>query len=294
MSLADDIRYGFVARHGAVARLIVINGAIYLGMALLAILGWLSGSLPMLEYYQYLYLPSDLSLLVQRPWTILTWMWVHDMKDVFHIIFNMLWLYWMGRILRQFAGDRTVWAAYVYGSLLGGLLYLILYNISPPFQGRLGLLFGASAGVNAIALAAATLVPDFTMYLLFFGAVRLKWVVFFMVVIDFVSILGGNPGGMFAHLGGALMGFLLIYARKQGTDLSTPFGRFSNLKMPGRIRKPVMEVSYRARNAQQGDASRGGAPTQAEIDRILDKISAEGYHKLTREEKQLLEAYSGK
>jgi len=301
MSIARDLRYGFIARYGAVARLIVLCGGIYLAMALAAILGLIfvrGGGAAVMSAYQYLYLPSDLSLLAQRPWTFLTWMFVHDLKGIFHILFNMLWLFWLGRILRDFAGDRTVYAAFFYGSLGGSIFYLVVYNLSPYFQEHPGLLMGASAGVNGIVLAAATLVPDFTLYLLLFGAVRLKWVAFFMVIIDLVSVLGSNPGGMFAHLGGALMGYLLITLRRNGIDLTQPFKGLGNLgrlqiatrgKGSRKEREPVMQVAHRG-----GDGARKGAPSQVEIDRILDKISAEGYHKLTREEKQLLEEYSAK
>src|SRR3546814_15327438 len=84
-------------------------------------------------------------------------------------------------------------------------------------------LIGASASVMAILVASATLLPDYTFFLLLLGPVKLKYIALVLVIFDFLSIAGTNPGGMIAHLGGALFGFLFIRQLRKGKDWSRPF-----------------------------------------------------------------------
>jgi len=311
MSLIADIRYGFIQRHGAIGQIIVINVALFLVMALIYVTAFLFKQSNTVEaVFAYLYLPYDLSVLMWRPWTPITYMFVHDMGQVFHILFNMLWLYWIGIIYRQFVGDRVVWATFVMGALVGGLVFVTAYNVFPVFEGLFGPnvpthlvgLKGASAGVTAVVVATATLVPNYSIFLMFLGPVKLKWVALFMVIIDFVFLTGSNAGGMFSHLGGALFGLLYITFRRRGYDLAWPFTWFATqlgkVGAKPRRRQPKLTVIHTraeaaagrtaASGTTSGAASAPGKPTQQEIDRILDKIAAVGYDKLTKEEKQAL------
>ena len=96
-------------------------------------------------------LPSDPWRLFLRPWTLLTYMFTHF--GFRHILFNMIVLYFSGKILMEYLGEKRLLALYIYGGISGGLLYVILYNLSP-ILGESSMV-GASAGCIAILVAGA-------------------------------------------------------------------------------------------------------------------------------------------
>lgn len=318
-SFRDDIQMNFIARYGAVGWLIVINVAVYLGLGVFGVGLLLFGGRGLFSYIllEYLALPSGILEFLTKPWTLVTHGFLHSYPGVngglfaiFHIVFNMLWLYWLGRIYREYLGDRNVYATHFLGIAAGAAVFLLVYNLSPEFSRFPSALLGASAGVSAVVVATATLLPDFRIGLLLFGPVKLKWVAIIFVVLDFLMIMGSNPGGSLAHLGGAAIGFLFVQQRRRGNDLAAPFENFGHwvgrLFKP-RKRKPKMRVTYgggsqaagaaRSGASQAGKAKarkpRSGEPTQEEIDRILDKMQElGGYEKLSKEEKQKLFKYS--
>jgi MFS family permease len=195
-------------------------------------------------------------------------------------------MYWFGQIIGDMIGSKRITALYVLGGVLGGLLYILAYNTIPYFADHVStsVLLGASAGVYAIVTAAATLVPDYTMFLLFFGPVRIKYIALFYLVISVAQTTSTNAGGNIAHLGGALLGFIFIRQLKKGTDIGKPvnavFGYVENVTK----REKGMKITYK--NATNVRPS--GSPSQAEIDGILDKISQSGYESLSKDEKQKL------
>jgi len=208
-----------------------------------------------------------------------------------------MWLlYVFGKLIREFLGDKKVVSLYVLGGICGGLLYMLMYNLLPIFSESVpnSFMLGASAGVLAIVVAAAVFMPDYTMYLLLFGPVRIKYIAVFCVLILFIIHVRDNPGGQIAHLGGAGIGFLYIRQLQKGNDLGawviSVLGFFKSFF----IRQPKIKVSYssgkrpKATSSQGKRASKGSVPDQAEIDTILDKISQSGYESLTKAEKQKL------
>lgn len=300
-SLKDDIRHSFLPRYGAVGWLIVLNvGVFVISGTILVVLSLMGKAVWFHAVYDKLALPSSIELFLSQPWSLFTYMWMHDfggsaLGAVFHILFNMLWLYWIGgRIFKQYQPDRRIWFLFIVGALVGGLLFMAAFNIFPAFDGRLALLVGASAGVTAIMVATATLLPNTTMFLMFFGAIKLVWLVAIFLFIDFLSIAAsGNPGGMIAHLGGALFGYLYMTGVKNGKDIGAPIFRLFQ-KRQARPKKSPLRVATKnasgtaaAKGTPQG-ATAPGKPSQAEVDRILDKIAKVGYEKLTQEEKQIL------
>ena len=206
-------------------------------------------------------------------WTIITYMFAQ--RGFFHILFNMLWLYWLGIIFLDFLNKRQFTFTYLAGGIMGALLYLLAYNTLPVFSGIVenSFLLGSSASVMAIVVATATLVPDFTIRLLFFGAVRLKYLALVYFVLDIIGLGGGNPGGSIAHIGGAIMGFTYIKQLKNGNDLSNILRKKSKLKI-------VKNTNATSVN--------GSMPNQEVIDQILDKISKSGYENLSKTEKEQL------
>ena len=214
-------------------------------------------------------------------------MFLHD--GFFHILFNMLWLYWLGGLLQEYLGNSKTYQAYFLGGIFGGLIYIISYNIFPVFQNSLPISFalGASAGVLSVLVAAATLLPDYPIMLLFFGEVRLKYIAIFSVLLDFINIPGGNAGGHIAHLGGALFGYLFIkfiYSKSNMPNaLDKIFdGIFSIFKT-----KSKMKVHYK-NNTTNMNSSANRKTNQHDVDAILDKISKSSYESLSQKEKEIL------
>jgi membrane associated rhomboid family serine protease len=226
-------------------------------------------------------MPAYLPNLVYKFWTPLTYMFTQ--RDFFHILFNMLWLYWMGRIFEDFLNKQQFTFTYLAGGFAGAFLYILSYYTFPVFEDQLqsALILGASASVSAIVIATATLVPDYTVSLLFFGVVRLKYLALVFLLIDLITIVGPNPGGSIAHLGGALLGFIYIKQLRSGRDWSRIFKRRSKLKVVKTFRTGSFE-------------SPAKGPDQETIDRILDKISQSGYNSLTKKEKEQLFKASNK
>ncbi|HYK76297.1 MAG TPA: rhomboid family intramembrane serine protease [Daejeonella sp.] len=223
----------------------------------------------------YISMPPYLPALAEKPWTAITYMFGH--RAFFHILFNMLWLYWLGRIFLDFLNKHQFAFTYLAGGLAGALFFILSYNLFPAFKDTVQLsppLLGASASVMAIVVGTATLVPDYSINLLFLGSVRLKYIALVYFLLDIIGIAGGNPGGSIAHIGGAVLGFIYIKQLRNGNDWSKLFQR----------RKRKLTV------VQNGNpkAKKGNLPDQEVIDQILDKISKSGYDSLSKKEKEQL------
>ncbi len=218
-------------------------------------------------------MPGSFEELPWKFWTIITYMFSH--RAFFHLLFNMLWLYWLGMIFLDFLNKRQFIFTYLAGGIMGAVFYLLAFNFIPVFasSGMRLPLIGASASVMAIVVATATMVPDFTIRLLFFGNVKLKYLALAYFVLDVIGIGSGGAGGSIAHIGGAVLGFVYINQLKRGNDWSKILVRKGTLRVV-RNPKPAGKPS--------------GTPDQEAIDRILDKISQSGYDNLTRSEKEQL------
>jgi membrane associated rhomboid family serine protease len=279
-TLWRDIRYKMLHSGSKLGVLMGINIIVYLliaGSSVFELLFFRSSHIAAFSD-EYLQLPANLKVLATHFWTPVTYMFMH--AGVFHILFNMLWLYWMGQIFEEYLGNKRTITVYILGGLAGGLFFVAGFNLIPyfaaaNFQGIT--VVGASASVMAIVVATATLLPDYEIYLMFLGPVKLKWLAVFYVVIDFLGIVGPNAGGEMAHLGGALMGFIYIRQLKKGRDWTKPL---NNIFTPKQKIKVVAGGS-------SVDNSRS-APRQEEVDRILDKISQSGYDSLNKQEKETL------
>ena len=178
-------------------KLIYINVAVFIIIRLLAVFLTLF-NWDTLNFLSYVEVPSSLSVLLIRPWTLITYMFVH--YEILHILFNMLWLYWFGVIFLQYFGEKQMGGLYILGGLAGAVFYIISYNVFPYFSGHQGMMCGASASVIAIVVATAMRVPDYKVNLLFLGAISLKYIAIVTILIDLLSVTSGNGGGHIAHL----------------------------------------------------------------------------------------------
>lgn len=241
----------------------------------------------------YFELPSDLYLLLVRPWTLVTYMFLH--YDIWHILFNMIWFYWFGQIFLLFFSEKQMGGLYLLGGWAGAILFLLSYNIFPYFDSVDGFLLGASAAILAIVVATAVYAPDYKINLLFFGAISLKYIAIITIVIDLLSITSSNAGGHIAHLGGALMGWWFVSSWRKGHDMT----RFINLIVdrlvtmfkPGPRKKmkiKKMNISQNPRRESDMDYNARKHREMEEIDHILDKIKQSGYSALSDAEKKKL------
>ncbi|RYY32786.1 MAG: rhomboid family intramembrane serine protease [Sphingobacteriaceae bacterium] len=276
MTLWQNITDKMLHTRSKLFLLIGINVVVYLAINVPATFEFLFLKHDYIGYYthEYLQLPSNLKKLAQHFWTPLTYMFMHG--NVLHILFNMAWLYWMGQIFEEFLGTKRTIGLYIFGGLAGALFFVACFNLIPVFVGSDMNVVGASAGVMAIVIATATLMPNYTINLLLIGPVKLKWFALVYVLIDFLSTREANAGGSIAHLGGALLGFIYIKRLQSGSDW---IGGINKMFTP----KPKMKVV--SKNPEKNTPSK---PQQEEIDRILDKISQTGYDNLTRQEKEVL------
>lgn len=298
-SIADDIRrelnYG-----NRITRLVIFNIAIFIAINLVRLFYTISSGfspgLGFQEFLKYVALSSDLVFDVTHPWVFLTHMFVH--VGFFHVLFNMLFLYWFGRITADFLGDHRIYPIYFLSGFAGALIYLI----TSPLIGGGSIAYGASAAVMGVVVSAAAIAPDYTMRLLFLGDVKLKYIALVLVLLD-VFALGSmaNFGGHAGHIGGAAFGWLFVTMLKQGTDMSVPFnnliGWFQGI-LSGKPRKTnrrtkrnkvfVRESNVRKKGGHKADNAPRQADQQARIDAILDKIKAKGYDSLSEEEKEFL------
>jgi membrane associated rhomboid family serine protease len=222
----------------------------------------------------YFGLPALLSALPAKFYTIFTYMFFHD--GLLHLLFNMLWLFWFGNIFMNFLKVKQFHFIYIAGGLLGAVFFLAGLNIFPVFASELSssTVVGSSAAVMAIIVATATLVPNYTLQLMFFGLVKIKYLAIAYFVFDFISIASANAGGSLAHIGGALLGFVFIKQLQKGNDWSKIFDR-----------KPKLKV---VKNDNPIKKTNPNTVSQQEIDAILDKISSSGYDKLSSSEKEKL------
>src|SRR5260221_13307060 len=117
--------------------------------------------------------PASLSKLLIKPWTLITYQFL--LFNFFHILFNMLWLFWMGKIFAEYLGMKKLLSTYILGGIAGAIFFILAYNIFPLFRNEIlqAQALGASASVLAITIAIATLVPDYTVHLFLIGAVPL-------------------------------------------------------------------------------------------------------------------------
>jgi membrane associated rhomboid family serine protease len=276
--IRNEIQEAFRGRQNGVVQMLVINCAVFLFIKLFDLGAWASGAGSVSHYFlHYLGLSPIPQEFFLKFWTLLTYSVIH--VDLFHLIFNMISLYIFGQILQDFLGPKTILRFYLAGALSGAVLFLIMALVLKSTGAWIpdgGHLHGASGAVYGIICAAAFLVPNYSINLLFFGPVRLKYVALIFVLISLIQIPAGNPGGNIAHLGGAIGG--VMYLRYlQGTF---------------RFKKPSVFGGKKEGKVVPLRSGRKFNSEEAELDFLLDKISEKGIHSLSQDEKNRLEELS--
>lgn len=267
-------------------KLIFINVGIFLLLNLVLVFQTLF-QIDESHFLEYLEMPSSINLFLYRPWTIITYMFLH--ADILHLAFNMLWLYWFGKLFLLFFNNRQLIGVYFSGGIAGALLFLLAYNIFPYYRNIIGpsFLMGASASVMAVVFAISFYQKNYEMNLLFLGRIKLVYLALATLLIDLLSIVSSNAGGHVAHLGGALFGILFAAQYQKGKDLTLfinhIFDWIVNLRKP----KTKMKVTYK-RSETDMEYNTRKQNEMRDLDAILDKLKRSGYDSLSAEEKRIL------
>ena len=285
MTIFDEIKASF--REGSViTRLIYLNLTVFLVFRVVYVIFFLAGiQYPLIERFE---LPSGLTQLIRQPWSLFTYMFLHF--DFLHILFNLLVLYWFGRLFLDYFGQKQLLGLYFIGGLAGGILYVLLFNLLPVFRNVVSgsYLLGASASIIAILIAAAFRDPNREIHLFLIGRVPLKYLALFMIFSYIIGISTSNAGGNIAHLGGVLAGYFFVAGIRKGKDatavISAVIERITRLNKP----RGKMKVVHRQPPRDDYEYNRQRNADHAELNRILDKIARDGYDSLSKEEKATL------
>lgn len=262
--------------------LISVCVAVFLLTSTLSLIGVLFQQESIVRFSNlYLCMPLSFAKLLHTPWTVFTNIFVHI--GIGHLFFNMLTLFWFGQIYQLYLNNKYAWKVFFGGAIFGCVLVLFAYNFIPYFSqtAETSLLAGASGGILAIIFAAVALNPEYEVSLLFFGRIRLKYIALIMILLNYVSLLGTNSGGVIAHLGGAAFGFLYMKQIQHGRDL---------LSFSFRKKMRVVHSNPQPFLPEQKSENEG----QKRLDKILDKISRSGYDSLSKAEKDFLFKFSKK
>lgn len=235
-------------------------------------------------------LSDDFYTILSNPWSLITYGFLHF--DFFHILFNMLWLYWFGQFFLNLFNGKRLLTIYLLGAFFGGLLFVLSYNFFPVFKYDNRPLIGASGAVTAIMIFIATYTPN-TEVRIFTFTLKLWHIALFLFLFDLVRIpSSGNAGGLMAHVGGAIFGFVYAIQLAKGNDIGKWFENFmdwiANLFKP-RKKKPFKKVHRTTQpSSQRSKPKDPKSEHQKKVDGILDKIGKSGYESLTKEEKDFL------
>lgn len=296
--MLQDFKNAFSRYNNATIQLIIINVIVFVVLGAISVIGDITHLSALQTLSRLFVIPAPIHNFIQQPWSIITYAFMHG--GIGHIFFNMMALYYFGRLFAEYLGSDKLVAVYVLGAIAGGALYLLAYNTVPYFininslEGVPVTMVGASAAVDAIIVATATLLPDYTFFLFLIGPVRIKYIAAFIVALSFLSATGANAGGNIAHLGGAFIGFVYMKQLQAGSNwgiwITATLDWVKGLFKP----RSRVKVSYRNEGSRaEGKGRTSSQPSasslsQAELDAILDKISAGGYESLTKEEKDKL------
>jgi len=287
MNIIDEIKASFNFGSNLV-KLIYINLSVFILAIVIELFAFLF-QIENVENYilNFFAVPAGLTTLLFRPWTIISYMFLH--VDFLHVLFNILWLYWFGSIFLKFLSEKQLLTVYLLGGIFGAVFYIAAFNLFPVFAEvkAISNCRGASASVMAIVVATTVIAPNYHVYIPFLNQVKIKYIAIIFIVLDLMQIPISNSGGHIAHIGGMVLGFLYVRNFQQGKDFGRRFDillyKFFSLfikrkKMKVSYKRPVSDMEYNAQRAKK----------QEKIDVVLDKIAKSGYESLTKEEKDLL------
>jgi membrane associated rhomboid family serine protease len=275
--ILSTIKQAFADQKNPINKYIAINAFVFVALLISAAFYFL-GDIPnpfkmwVMEYFS---LTANWKVFLLKPWTFFSYAFIHE--KLFHLLFNMLVFHWFGNLIIEYLNKNRMLFIFWAGVLGGGILYALFFDGNQ--------LIGASAGIMALVIASATLLPNYEIVLAIFGRIKLKYVGLAYLVIDLISMMGSNAGGSVAHLGGALIGFLTIKQIQSGNDWSNMVIPINNFIDKLFTQKNKLKIVHQS--DQQAQASKATV-SQAEVDQVLEKITKSGYDSLSKSEKELL------
>ena len=288
----------------ALTMLIAINLIVFVILAFIKVIYYFSeGDQGMVVFTRgflnWVTLPADWDTFLSRPWTIFSYMVVHDTSSVWHIVGNLLWLWAFGYILQDLTGNRKIIPIFIYGALAGAVAYMLAFNFIPPLEAQLSTetrMLGASAGIMAIAIGVTTLAPNYKIFQMLNGGIPIWIITVVYLVLDMAMIPENNAGGRIAHIAGGFMGFVFMAMMKRGYDwsmwMNDLYDWANDLFNPDKPKKGKVVKSQLFYKSRVKPYSKSPLITQQKIDELLDKINQKGYHSLTEDEKELLKRAS--
>ncbi len=304
-SILDDLKIYFQSGN-MISRLIIINVIVFI-VILFVKLGLMSTGDQYPEniriFTKYIALSSDLWFNLKHPWVLITHAFTHF--GFFHILFNMLYLIWFGRIVGDLLGDHRILPLYILGTLCGAVFYITYASF---FINGYVPAYGASAAVWAIIMAAGFIAPDYNVNLILIGPVRIKYIIAVLIVLNLLSFTSmENVGGQIAHLGGGIIGGLFVVGLRNGRDIAAPINdildKLSNIISGSGQSKPKvkspLKVSFKAEDRRflanrHSDESFDNQSSSVRLDEILDKIKEKGIDSLNKDERHFLDQQSKK
>lgn len=276
MNIIQEIKNRYISGN-IIERLIFINISVFVFALLLTVFSKLyngDGNF----IVNWFSLDDNFASMLTKPWSLISYGFLHG--GFLHILFNLIGLYFIGNLFLQYFSEKQLLSFYLLGTFFGGILYLLSQNYFPLFEGKKTYLVGASAGVSAIFVGVATYMPNYQLKIRFIGYVKLWYMAAIWVGLDVLGLVGTNAGGNFAHIGGALFGFL--YVNRASNKEITIFDSIGHLFKKKEKSLKTVYKSTQKKNQTQINLQ------QQEIDQILDKISKSGYDTLTKSEKDFL------
>ena len=284
MALKDQIR-SRVQQMNSAEKLILLNIICFIFPLFLKTLFFLF-AIPFGTFISFFELSSDWRTLFFRPWSIVTYSFIHS--GFFHLFWNMYLLYFSSRLFLNLFSVKIFLNVYFLAVVVGAFTFLFSYALFPAFQNAAPSMIGASAGVMGIFVFISTYSPDQEIRIIFFN-LKLRYLAIGFVLMDIIQIPYGNAGGHLAHLGGAALGFLYAQRLQKGIDIGLPFERFIAKTTDLFKKKPTLRTVHK-KNISRKTKSTMTSDTlhQKQIDSILDKISTSGYESLSQKEKDYL------
>ena len=284
MALKDQIRFR-VQQMNSAEKLILLNIICFIFPLFLKTLFFLF-AIPYGTFISFFELSSDWRTLFFRPWSIVTYSFIHS--GFFHLFWNMYLLYFSSRLFLNLFSVKIFLNVYFLGVVVGAFTFLFSYALFPAFQNAAPSMIGASAGVMGIFVFICTYSPDQEIRIIFFN-LKLRYLAIGFVLMDIIQIPYGNAGGHLAHLGGAGLGFLYAQRLQNGIDIGLPFERFIAKTTDLFKKKPTLRTVHKKKISRKTKSTMTSDTLhQKQIDSILDKISTSGYESLSQKEKDYL------
>lgn len=280
--IIDDIKLQY--KIGGIAnRLIYWN----VGVFLLSVVFFYNFREMSFEYPNWIMVSNNPSIVLFRPWTVLTYAFLH--ATFWHLFFNMLMLNFTSRLFLTYFTQKQLLGLYFLSAIFSGIIFCLSYFI---LGGTMNLV-GASAAIIAVLVATTSYNPLMEIRLFLIGYVKLWHLTGVILLLYLLQIGFANTGGHIAHFAGAFFGYIYIVLLKRGTDLASGVNSFLDFivnlftkKDSTKFKKVYVNPKKPAEKRESKIVTKD--KTQQQIDEILDKISKSGYDSLTKEEKEFL------